>query len=145
MRVQLSSELHTQLCEHARADYPNECCGLLVGNVQSDIALITEIHPSKNLTSGDATKSFEVDPKLRFDVMREAQSRNDGSDIIGHYHSHPNGPAAPSAKDLSMAYEPNMIWLICRVVPDEEVSVRAFQPRIDRSSFNSLDLVTDHE
>ena len=96
---------------------------------------------AKIYTSGNPAKSFEVDPKLRFDVMREAQSRNDGVDIIGHYHSHPDGPAAPSAKDLSMAYEPNMVWLICRVAPNEEVTIGAFQPCSDRSAFNTLELV----
>lgn len=145
MRVQLSNKLHTKLRELARAGYPNECCGLLVGTAQPDIAEITEIHPSKNLTSGDPTKSFEVDPKLRFDVMREAQSRDDGVDIIGHYHSHPNGPAAPSAKDLSMAYEPNMIWLICSVAPNEEVVIGAFQLSSDRSAFDTLELVINHD
>jgi len=141
LKVQLSNELNAMLSEHAQADYPNECCGLLVGSIQSDIVKITEVHPSKNLTSGNPAKSFEVDPKLRFDVMREAQSRNDGVDIIGHYHSHPDGPAAPSAKDLSMAYEPNMVWLICRVAPNEEVTIGAFQPCSDRSAFNTLELV----
>lgn len=75
--------------------------------------------------------------------MREAQSRDDGIDIIGHYHSHPDGPAAPSATDLSMAYEPKMIWLICRVAPNDDVTVGAFQPRTDGAAFNTLNVVVD--
>lgn len=145
MKVRLSDILLTTLRDHARADYPNECCGLLVGTYDSDTAVITGVHQSQNLTSRDPAKSFEVDPKLRFDVMRDSQSRNDGVDIIGHYHSHPNGLAEPSATDLSMAYERGMVWLICRVTKDEEVQVGAFKPRADGSAFDTLTLVVDSD
>lgn len=143
MRVHLADKLLATLREHARADFPNECCGLLVGTCNADIATITDVHKSRNLTSGDPSKSFEVDPKLRFDVMRDVQSKPDGIDVIGHYHSHPNGPAAPSATDLSMAYEPDMIWLILGVPDNQDIEVGAFQARSDRSAFDSLELVIE--
>ena len=143
MRVRLPHHISTKIRAHARAAYPNECCGLLIGKTVADVVDITDIRASGNLTSGDPTKSFEVDPKLRFDVMREAQARNDGFDMIGHYHSHPDGPAEPSATDLSKAYEPQMIWLICGVTKEDDVHIGAFQPRADGSAFDTLKLVID--
>lgn len=129
------------LLDHARRDYPKECCGLIVGKVANETIDVTEIYPSPNLTSRDPEKSFEVDPKLRFDLMRAAQTRDDGTDIIGHYHSHPDGPAEPSATDLSMAYEPRMIWLICGVDDERAVSIEAFRPLKDLSGFETLELI----
>lgn len=120
------------------ATYPLECCGLIVGTVSGTEIEVTEVRPSKNLTSGDPTRSFELDPKLRFDVMREMESRDDSVDIIGHYHSHPDGPAAPSATDLSMVYEPQMIWLICRVSRSGTTHIGAFKPKADASAFDRL-------
>lgn len=143
MRIHISDEFLAIIRNHARADYPNECCGLLVGTHNSDTAVITSVHQSQNLSSNDPAKSFEIDPKLRFDIMRDLQSRNDGTDIIGHYHSHPDGPAAPSATDLSMAYESNMVWLICRVTEDDNHVVKAFRPKSDRSAFDHLELVIE--
>ena len=35
--------------------------------------------------------------------------------IIGHYHSHPNGRSMPSTRDLAMAWEPELVWLIVAV------------------------------
>jgi proteasome lid subunit RPN8/RPN11 len=143
LRVQLPSILANQLYAHARADFPNECCGLMIGKISADTVDISEIHPSENLTSHSPSKIFEVDPKLRFDLMRATQSRNDGTDIVGHYHSHPNGPAEPSATDLSMAYEPQMIWLICGLDKKNNTSLCAFRPFADRSAFETLELVIE--
>jgi proteasome lid subunit RPN8/RPN11 len=143
LRVHIPGILANQLYAHARADAPNECCGLIIGTTSDEIANVSEIHPSKNLTSDNPARTFEVDPKLRFDLMRAIQSRNDGTDIIGHYHSHPNGPAEPSATDLSMAYEPQMIWLICGLDKDNNTSLGAFRPRADRSAFQELKLVIE--
>lgn len=141
MKVRITTAQRDALIEHARREFPNECCGLVVGDATTAAVEITEIHSSPNLTSKDPEKSFEVDPKLRFDLMRAAQNRNDGTDIIGHYHSHPNGPAEPSATDLSMAYEPQMIWLICSVDDNRPVSIGAFRPLKDLSEFETLELV----
>lgn len=115
----------------------------MIGKLSDDEAYISEIHPSENLTSHNPEKTFEVDPKLRFDLMRATQSRNDGTDIIGHYHSHPNGPAEPSATDLSMAYELQMIWLICGLDENNNTSLGAFRPHADRAAFETLELVIE--
>ena len=115
----------------------------MIGTFSGNAIEISEVHPSENLTSHNPAKTFEVDPKLRFDLMRAMQSRDDGTDIIGHYHSHPNGPAEPSATDLSMAYEPQMIWLICGLDEDNNTSLGAFRPLADRSAFKTLDLVIE--
>lgn len=143
MKVYIRATLLDMLRKHVCKDAPNECCGLLVGIRDEHSIRITKLHKSENQTSGDPTKSFEVDPKLRFDVMRETQSQDDGVDIIGHYHSHPNGAAEPSATDLSMAYEPDMIWLIFGIGNDRKITVGAFQPRSDRSAFDTLELVIE--
>ncbi len=50
-------------------------------------------------------------------MRRLRQDRADGDggwDILGHVHSHPDSPATPSAEDLAMAHDPDMLWLIVR-------------------------------
>ena len=41
--------------------------------------------------------------------------RDGPNKIIGHYHSHPNQTGEPSTKDLDMAFEPELVWLIIAV------------------------------
>ena len=82
----------------ARA-YPNECCGLIAGTRAVDgTVTVTRIVPSPNVLIGEGAKGgrdrFEVDPQVRFDLMRALQDT--AEDIVGHYHSHPDHPAKPS-------------------------------------------------
>ncbi len=92
--------LRAQIAAEARAAYPGECCGLIVGEGFS----VTALHPSRNLAS--APDRFEIDPSLQFRLMRE------GRGIIGCYHSHPDGAAEPSARDAELAVDGDLVWLI---------------------------------
>jgi [CysO sulfur-carrier protein]-S-L-cysteine hydrolase len=125
---------------HAVQSYPFEACGLLSGRRGNNATVtITAIHESRNVTERDPKTGFEIDPKLRFDVMRAHEARGDGTEIIGHYHSHPDHPAEPSATDLAMTYEVDFIWLICAVSKDGATELNAFKPHADRSAFERLD------
>ncbi len=141
MRVVLAADLTQSIRDHATRAYPHECCGLLAGHLDADTATITAVHPSDNVTQGDPTHGFEVDPKLRFDVMRALEAQADGTEIVGHYHSHPNHPAEPSKTDLAMVYEPAFIWLICASTSSGAQDLRAFRANADVSGFDRLQIV----
>ncbi len=140
MAVRLPEDLKRRIRRHAEACYPNEACGLLTGRCDGETIDITDVHESENVTEADPRTGFEIDPKLRFDLMRALEAANDGADIVGHYHSHPDHPAAPSDTDLSMAYETEFVWLICSVTETGATELNAFKPREDRSRFEPLDL-----
>lgn len=112
--------------DHARRSYPEECCGLLAGTrAQDDAIRIRHVVPSANVAETRLEDRFEVDPQVRFDLMRHLQGTE--FEIVGHYHSHPDGPAEPSETDKSMAFEPDMIWLICRVTAIDIGPIQAWQ------------------
>jgi proteasome lid subunit RPN8/RPN11 len=112
--IVLPRPLRDQIVRFAEHAYPEECCGLLIGHDDGRARVtVTRVAPSRNVAEGRERDSFEVDPQLRFDLMREL---NHGPDrIIGHYHSHPDNPARPSARDRAMAWEPELIWVIVSV------------------------------
>ncbi len=112
--VRAPRHLLRTLAAAAEAAYPRECCGLLVGqwDGQTGVQLVRAV-ASRNLADPGRPDRFEVDPAVRFAVMREAAEGP--HTLVGHYHSHPNAPAKPSATDLAMAYEPALIWLITAV------------------------------
>jgi len=145
MTVRLPVAIADLIRAEATAAYPLECCGLLIGQWSPDGQMLTviEAHPSKNVTDGDARRGFEIDPKLRFDLMRQAQARADGTDIVGHWHSHPDGPAEPSARDLAAAYEPEFVWLICRSTNERAENLGAFRLNDAKDSFDILSLAVD--
>ncbi|MEX2450781.1 MAG: M67 family metallopeptidase [Rhodospirillales bacterium] len=110
----------------AAAAYPDESCGLLIGAdvPNGDIAVARAV-VSPNVSAGDTRDSFEVDPKIRFDTMRALQGTNER--IVGHFHSHPDGPAQPSERDRAQAWEPELVWLITAVTETGPAETAAFR------------------
>ena len=103
------------LADAAEQAFPTECCGLLVGRGRR-IITVTQLIPAPNLLSAATTDRFELDPRIRFETERAL--RGTPERIVGHWHSHPNGSAIPSATDLKQAWEPELIWLILGVTPN---------------------------
>jgi [CysO sulfur-carrier protein]-S-L-cysteine hydrolase len=128
------------MADAAKTAYPNECCGLIVGHSNDDSPglTVTRIAPSPNVSQSSHRDSFEVDPKVRFDLMRAMENSNE--DIIGHYHSHPDHPAKPSDTDLAMVYEPDLIWVILSVDQSRVVETCAYRVLTEPTAFSPIDI-----
>ncbi|OSZ69247.1 peptidase [Sphingomonas sp. IBVSS1] len=105
MKLQISSSLHQNLLDWAAASPAVEICGLLVGRGNC----VERLVPARNVAP-DPARSFEIDPASLLSVHREM--RASGQQVIGHWHSHPNGRAEPSARDAARALDNGQIWLI---------------------------------
>jgi len=117
--IYIPAHIYQCIMKNCEAAYPDEACGLLGGYKNDDgTTVVTCVRNSANVAQARRHDRFEIDPALRFRFMRELEQRSTQTHtqaIIGHYHSHPDHPAAPSETDLAMAYEPDMIWLIAAV------------------------------
>ena len=82
-----------------------EICGLLLGTA----GCVTQIVPCANVAADPATR-FEIDPASLIAAHRAARSGKD--DVIGHFHSHPGGIAAPSPRDAADAAADGAYWVI---------------------------------
>ena len=130
-----------QITEAAEAAYPEECCGLLVGRSEpSGDRVVMRVIASPNVVEGGARDRFEVDPQVRFDVQRALE---DGLErIVGHYHSHPDHAAQPSGRDLEMAWEPDLVWLIVAVYDGRASETTAHLLDRDAGRFRPIRLAT---
>ena len=122
----LSSAHRAQIEREARDGFPRECCGLLEGVTDGETISVTALHPARNL-SADSDR-FEIDPSDHFAAIRTA--RANGTEIVGCYHSHPNGSAKPSARDAEGAWDEGFVWLIA-AVSGGAASVRGFSRNAD--------------
>lgn len=104
---------------HAQQDPLNECCGMLAGRD----AAITCAFPASNAASNPPTE-YEIAPKELFQLTREIRAA--GLQLLGIYHSHPNGKNEPSPRDIEQAYYPDVAYFIISPLRDAEKPVRAF-------------------
>ena len=89
---------------HEEFSLPQECCGLLAGITD----IVRFVYPLTN--ANPSPTSFTIEPGEHFHSWRHATAN--GWDLIGAFHSHPNGPSHPSKTDLALANEPDWVYLI---------------------------------
>ena len=82
-----------------------EVCGLLLGLGER----VEAVEPAPNI-AGSPAVAFEVDPAALCRASR--RQRSGGPELLGYYHSHPGGSAAPSVRDAEGAAPDGKLWLI---------------------------------
>ena len=91
---------------HARAEVPNEACGLLSGSLSDGIA--TAYHPARNADASPYV--YTVDPE---DLVRIVFGIEDaGEDLVAIFHSHTHTPAVPSPTDRRQAQYPDAFYVL---------------------------------
>ena len=110
------------MIEHALADAPIECCGMLSwrdGEVAS-------VHRARNTAA--SPYRFEVHPletRRLVDAMEEA-----GNELAGFYHSHTGSEARPSPTDIRMMgplFGPPYVHFVLGVADPDQPHARVFQ------------------
>lgn len=130
----LSAPLRRRIVDEARAALPREGCGLIEGLRDGAEIRATAIHPVPNLA--EEPDRFELDPAKHIALLRDL--RGSGRQIVGCYHSHPDGRAEPSARDRAGAFEDGFLWLIAAVDVAGNCDTRAYLA--ERGEFHLLEI-----
>jgi len=117
-----------EIVAHARAEAPNECCGLLAGR---------DGRSERVFRMDNAARSplrFEVEP---LDVMRTLEAIDGaGLEPVALYHSHTRTAPYPSQTDVTYAEAwPGTPWIIVGLA-DGDAQVRTY--RIDGAHVTEL-------
>ena len=119
--LRISQDLVDAMIAHARADHPDEACGVIAGPVGSDI-------PQRFIPMANAARSttfYEFDSGDLLRLYREMDARDEEPVVI--YHSHTATPAYPSRTDISYASEPNAHYVLVSTRSPESVEVRSYR------------------
>ena len=130
--MKISKPLLEKLRAHGKRTYPEECCGILLGQLNGEERVIGDVLEIENAHDGERDRRFLITPEVYQRADREA--RNRGMEILGFYHAHPDHPALPSQFDLDHAW----IWFsyfITRVEKGEPKESTSWRLREDRSTF----------
>jgi [CysO sulfur-carrier protein]-S-L-cysteine hydrolase len=111
--VRILAEVVAALVAHAREDAPDECCGLLLA--QEDV--IDEAVRARNARRSPT--AYLVHPEDHFAALRRA--RQEGTRLVGAYHSHPRSAPRPSETDVAEAHDSELLYVIVSLERGEEV------------------------
>lgn len=118
--IALMPGVRAALLDMARRAAPRECCGVLLGRADGGGAplQIAAAEPLANAELRDPGTRFRIDPGELAALARAARAR--ALDVVGFFHSHPDGPARPSAEDVAEASAwPGTLHVILAPVGDE--------------------------
>jgi proteasome lid subunit RPN8/RPN11 len=120
--VRIPQDLLDRIVEHARADAPNECCGMITAKD----GVATRIYPAENARA--SALAFEIAPReqLRINFEIDDNEERDGP-LAAVYHSHTRTEPYPSQTDMNFAklWGPGIEWVIVGLDGDE-ATVRSF-------------------
>jgi proteasome lid subunit RPN8/RPN11 len=106
---------YEEIRRHGEDTYPHECCGVMLGvmEMENDRRIVKAVVRCGNTRDDRPEDRFHIDPK---DLVRiQRNGREQGYDIVGFYHSHPDCPAQWSRTDLEEAHWIGCSYVITRV------------------------------
>ena len=114
--VHLDIDLVEAIVAHARAEDPNEACGLVIGDrpaAEGGVALRFE--PVRNKAA--SPYRYEIHPD---DLLRLTIETDDAGEVFwAIVHSHVRSPAHPSPTDIGLALYPDALYLLVSLAEDE--------------------------
>jgi proteasome lid subunit RPN8/RPN11 len=107
--LELPDSLREDIVAHARDGAPEEVVGVLAGTRGDDTSTVERVYKSDNAAETPETR-YEIAPAEELDLLERIDEA--GLDVVGFYHSHPRGPAAPSETDARLAAWPGRSYVI---------------------------------
>ncbi|HEY2832849.1 MAG TPA: M67 family metallopeptidase [Sporichthyaceae bacterium] len=119
--LEIDEAIVDAIVAHARADHPDEACGVVAGPVGSD-------RPERFIAMANAARSttfYEFDSRDLLTLYRDMDDRDEVPVVI--YHSHTATEAYPSRTDISYASEPDAHYVLVSTREPDTHEFRSFR------------------
>ncbi len=115
--------LRARIVEADGSSGAHECCGLLIGSVDSEgVVRVVDWTFASNVAR-HPTDSFLVEADHLMRAERQAREANLA--LVGAWHTHPSGSTEPSAQDRRGLPEGWLGWVL--TVTDQGLHIRAYR------------------
>ncbi|WP_255246973.1 Mov34/MPN/PAD-1 family protein [Skermania piniformis] len=117
----IRSDLVAAMVKHARADHPDEACGLIAGPAGSD-------RPERFVAMTNAERSptfYRFDSGEQLRLWREMDAADEVPVVL--YHSHTATAAYPSRTDISYAAEPDAHYVVVSTRDPDRHELRSYR------------------
>jgi [CysO sulfur-carrier protein]-S-L-cysteine hydrolase len=100
---------------HARAEYPNEAAGLIIGDAYAAAdGRALRFEATRNKAASPLR--YEIDPD---DLYRLTIATDDADEVFwAIVHSHTHSPAVPSPTDVGLAFYPDALYVLVSLNDD---------------------------
>jgi proteasome lid subunit RPN8/RPN11 len=129
--MRISRDLYAEIVAHAKADAPNECCGMIASSDGEAVA----VYRAENAAASPLR--YEIDGAEQYRIQMAIEDA--GHDLGAIYHSHTRSAPYPSQTDINLAFYPEALYVIVGL-SDGEPEVRAYTIRDGQVADADLDV-----
>ena len=130
--MRMPQALYDEMVAHARADAPDECCGMIATVDGEAVAL----HRAEN--TAHSPLRYEIDGAEQYRIQMAIDDA--GHDLGAIYHSHTRSAPEPSQTDINLAFDPDTLYIIVGLA-GADPEVRAWEIRDGRVSEAELSVM----
>ncbi|PZR69259.1 MAG: hypothetical protein DLM63_01910 [Solirubrobacterales bacterium] len=130
--MEITRRMLAELIEHARAEAPNECCGMIASRDGRAVKVF------RGVNAAASPLRYEFDGRQQYRIQMEIDDA--GLDLGAIYHSHTRSAPYPSETDINLAFYPDALYVIVGVA-GEDPDVRAYSIRDGAVAEGGLDVV----
>ena len=119
--MRIARDLYDEMIEHARAEAPNECCGMVAARDGEAV----KVHRAVNAAASPLR--YEIDGAEQYRIQMEIDDAD--LELGAIYHSHTRTDPYPSQTDINLAFYPDALYLIVGVADPAQPQLRGYSIR----------------
>ena len=116
--MRIARDLLDKIVAQARAEAPNECCGIIATSDGQAVAL----HSATNQAASPLR--YEISGAEQYAILKEIERA--GHELGAIYHSHTRSAPYPSQTDINLAFHPDSLYVIVGLAGGEEAEICAY-------------------
>lgn len=132
--IKLSRSDYEKILAHAKAELPDEACGLIAGVDDGEDKIIKKVYLLTNIDHSN--EHFSLDPKEQLAAIKDM--RSEGLVPLGNWHSHPESPSRPSDEDKRLAYDSKASYMILSLMDSDRPVLNSFRIEGDNAEKEEL-------
>jgi proteasome lid subunit RPN8/RPN11 len=136
--IKINAGAWDTMVAHAQTTFPDECCGVMIGQIDGESKLVTSALALENAYKGKQEDRYEIRPEDLLAADKNARSQ--GLDLIGIFHSHPDCDAYFSKTDLENSC-PWYSFVVLSIKRGKFDHANSFLPNADQTVAEKEELI----
>ena len=131
--VRIPKSIYQRMIEHARTEWPLECCGIL-GGKEKAVGKAFELRNTE-----ESSIRYSMSPIEQLRVFKEMDKES--LEMIAIYHSHPHTIPFPSEIDVKMGFYPQVSSIIISLKEEKNPMVKGFRIRKEAIYLEEIEVI----
>jgi proteasome lid subunit RPN8/RPN11 len=133
LALRIPKFIYQEIIEHAKREWPLECCGILGGRD----GVVVKAFELQNIEKSPIR--YSMSPQEQWNVFEEMDKQQ--IEMVGIYHSHPHTIPFPSETDVKLACYPDVVTIIVSLKEKNNPVIKGFRIQKEAIYLEELEII----